>query len=185
MRKVTAGLFITVDGVVEEPSNWQETFDEDMSAHMTSYLTDIDTILLGRVTYQYWEPYWSTFSADSEDMAYANFINHTPKYVVSKTLSEVKWGTFDNATLVSDLAAIKNLKSQPGNTIGVQGSPTLVNSLLQHDLLDELSLVIHNVAAYQGARLFKDGGDLKRLHLVDVKPTRSGVIIATYQPRQS
>jgi dihydrofolate reductase len=186
MRKVTAGLFITVDGVVEEPSNWQETFDEDMGAHMTSYLADIDTILLGRVTYQYWEPYWSTFSADSEDMVYADFINHTPKYVLSRTLKEVKWGKFNNATLMGDLVAgVSALKAQPGNTIGVQGSPTLVNSLLQHDLLDELSLVIHNVATYSGARLFKDGGTLKRFDLVDVKATRSGVIIATYQPRQS
>jgi dihydrofolate reductase len=186
MRKVTAGLFITVDGVVEEPSNWQETFDEDMGAFMVSYLADIDTILLGRVTYQYWEPYWSTFSADSEDMAYADFINHTPKYVVSKTLKEVKWGKFDNATLINDLVeGVSALKAQPGKTIGVQGSPTLVDSLLQHDLLDELSLVIHNVAAYRGARLFKAGGDLKRFDLIDVKPTETGVIIATYQPRKA
>ncbi len=186
MRKVTAGLFVTIDGVVEEPSSWQETFDEDMGAFMTSYLSGIDTILLGRVTYQYWEPYWSNFSADSEDMAYADFINHTPKYVVSRTLNEVKWGQFDNATLIGDLVeGVSALKAQPGNTIGVQGSPTLVDSLLQHDLLDELSLVIHNVAAYSGARLFKDGGKLKRFELIDVKPTRTGVIIATYRPRRA
>jgi|FLYL01.1.fsa_nt_gi dihydrofolate reductase len=186
MRKVIAGLFITIDGVIEEPSSWQETFDEDMGAFMTSYLSGIDTILLGRVTYQYWEPYWSTFSADSDDMAYADFINHTPKYVVSRTLNEVKWGTFGNAALIGDLVeGVGALKAQPGNTIGVQGSPTLVDSLLQHDLLDELSLVIHNVAVYKGARLFKDGGDLKRFDLIDVNPTRTGVIIATYRPRRA
>lgn len=186
MRKVTAGLFITVDGIVEEPSNWQETFDEEMGAFMVSQLADIDTILLGRVTYQYWEPYWSTFSADSDDLMYANFINHTPKCVVSTTLEQVKWGRFNNATLANDLVeGVGALKAQPGKTIGVQGSPTLVDSLLQHDLLDELSLVIHNVAAYRGARLFKDGGDLKRFDLIDVKPTRTGVVIATYRPRRA
>ena len=184
MRKVTAGLFITIDGVVEEPGHWQETFDEDMGAAMQSMMADIDTILLGRMTYQYWEPYWSNFSADTEDMDYANFINNTPKYVVSKTLDSVTWGKFNNATQIRDLVdGVNKLKAQPGKTIGVQGSPTLVDSLLQHDLLDELSLIIHNVAAYNGTRLFKDGGKLKRLDLIDVKPTRTGVIIATYKPR--
>ncbi len=186
MRKVSAGLFITVDGVVEEPGHWQETFDEDMGAAMGSMMADIDTILLGRVTYQYWEPYWSNFDTNSPDAEYASFINNTPKYVVSKTLDSVKWGKFNNATQIKDLVeGISKLKEQPGKTIGVQGSPTLVDSLLQHDLLDELTLVIHNVAAYNGARLFKDGGTLKRLDLIDVRPTRSGVIIARYQPRHS
>jgi dihydrofolate reductase len=185
MRKVAAGLFITMDGVTEEPSDWQETFDEDMGAAMQTMLADIDTILLGRVTYQYREPYWSTFSADSEDMEYANFINNTPKYVVSKTLDEVKWGNFNNATLVKDVAeGVRNLKEQAGKTIGVQGSPTLVNSLIQENLLDELTLVIHNVVAYNGKHLFNQG-NLKRFNLVDVKPTRSGVILATYQPRKA
>jgi dihydrofolate reductase len=185
MRKVVSGLFITMDGVVEEPGNWQETFDEDMGAAMVSMLADIDTILLGRVTYQYWEPYWSTFKSDSEDMQYANFINNTPKYVVSNTLDSVKWGSFNNATLINDLVKeVKTLKDQPGKTIGVQGSPTLVNNLIQENLLDELTLVIHNVAAYSGKHLFNQG-NLKRFNLIDVKPTRTGVIIATYQPRHS
>ena len=186
MRKVSAGLFITVDGVVEEPGHWQETFDEDMGAAMQTMMADIDTILLGRVTYQYWEPYWSNFDTNSPDAEYANFINNTPKYVVSKTLDNVKWGKFNNATQIKDLVeGISKLKEQPGKTIGVQGSSTLVDSLMQNDLLDELTLVIHNVAAYNGARLFKDGGKLKRLDLIDVRPTRSGVIIARYQPRHS
>jgi dihydrofolate reductase len=185
MRKVAAGLFITVDGVTEEPSNWQETFDEDMGATMQTMLADIDTILLGRVTYQYWEPYWPTFSAGTEDMEFANFINHTPKYVVSKTLESVQWGKYDNVTLIKDVVAgVNQLKEQPGKTIGVQGSPTLVNSLIQENLLDELTLIIHNVAAYNGKRLF-DSGNLKRFNLMDVKPTRSGVIVATYQPRKA
>lgn len=185
MRTVAASLFITMDGITEEPGNWQETFDEDMGAAMVSTLADIDTILLGRVTYQYWEPYWSNFSADSEDMDYANFINNTPKYVVSKTLDSVTWGSFNNATLIKDVVeGVGKLKEQPGKTIGVQGSPTLVNHLVQANLLDELTLIIHNVAAYKGKHLFS-GGNLKRFDLLNVKPTRSGVIIATYQPRQA
>lgn len=186
MRKVVAGLFVTVDGVAEAPNEWQETFDEDMAADLGAFLAqEIDAILLGRVTYQEWEGYWPTFSADTPDAVYANFINNTPKYVVSTTLDKVEWGKFDNATLIKGNLAeeIGKLKNQAGKTIAVQGSLSLVNFLLQHDLLDDLTLYIHNVVAYQGKHLFAEG-NLKRLNLVEAKPTRSGVIIARYQPRQ-
>ena len=79
MRKVTTGLFITLDGITEAPNIWQETFDEDMGAELTAAMSQIDTILLGRVTYQEWAGYWPTATADGE---YADFINNTPKYVV-------------------------------------------------------------------------------------------------------
>ncbi len=185
MRKVVAGLFITMDGVTEEPGHWQETFDEDMGAALQKKLDETDAILLGRVTYQYWEPYWPSDKVPSEDAGFATFINNTPKYIASKTLKDVSWGTFDNAQLIRNLKEeITKLKEEPGKNIGVMGSPTLVNVLLQENLLDELSLIIHNVATYKGTQLFKEG-KLKRFNLVDVKPTRSGVIIATYQPRQS
>jgi dihydrofolate reductase len=182
MRKVAAYLFITLDGVSEEPSDWQETFDEDMMADLESRLTNVDTILLGRKTYQYWEPYWPTASHEP----FASFINNTPKYVVSKTLHDVTWGTWTKPTLLKgDLAEeITKLKAQPGKTISVEASPTLVNALLQHDLLDELKLIVHNVVAGKGKRLFTDMGNLKRLNLVDNKTTRTGVVILSYQPRK-
>lgn len=180
MRKVTAGLFITLDGITEEPNSWQETFDDDIAAAMNASMADVDTILLGRGTYQDWEPYWPK----STDEPFASFINNTPKVVVSTTLDEVKWGEFANAQLAKGNFAeeIAKLKAQPGKTISVMGSPSLVNSLLQHGLLDELKLIIYNVVVYKGERLFKDG-NLKRLDLLDAKATRTGVIIATYQPR--
>ena len=184
MRKVTTGLFITLDGITEAPNIWQETFDEDMGAELTAAMSQIDTILLGRVTYQEWAGYWPTATADGE---YADFINNTPKYVVSSTLNHVEWGSFDTVKLIkgdSLVQEITKLKAQPGKNIAVQGSPTLVNALLQLDLLDELQLIVHNVAAYQGKRLF-DGGQLKRMDLVSSKSTRSGVVILTYCPRKS
>ena len=184
MRKVTTGLFITLDGITEAPNIWQETFDEDIGAELTAAVSQIDTILLGRVTYQEWAGYWPTATADGE---YADFINNTPKYVVSSTIDHVEWGSFDTVKLIkgdSLVQEITKLKAQPGKNIAVQGSPTLVNSLLQLDLLDELQLIVHNVAAYQGKRLF-DGGELKRMDLVSSKSTRSGVVILTYRPRKS
>jgi dihydrofolate reductase len=181
MRKVTSGLFISLDGVTQSPNEWQfDAFDEDMIAAMTDHINAEDTVLLGRVTYQEWAPYWPT----STDEPYASHINTTPKYVVSTTLDTVEWGKWQNVNLIKgNLAdAIGRLKQQPGKNIGVAGSPTLVRSLLQADLLDELTLMIHPVVAGKGKRLFEGEGVLKRLKLVAGKTTKSGVSLLTYQP---
>jgi dihydrofolate reductase len=186
MRKVVSGLFISLDGITEAPNLWQETFDEDMGAELGAFLPTVDAILMGRKTYQEWRPYWSTMTDDAPDAGYAQFLNHTPKYVVSSSLGKVEWGEHDNITLIKDnlVGEINKLKNQAGKNISVQGSPGLVNSLLQHDLLDELTLYIHNVVAYKGKPLFAQGS-LKRLDLIQTKPTRSGIIIAKYQSRQA
>jgi dihydrofolate reductase len=143
---------------------------------MEAHISAEDTILLGRVTYQEWVPYWPT----SRDEPYAGDINNTPKCVVSTTLKSVEW---KNSTLVkgSIADAITRLKQQPGKNIGVAGSPTLVRSLLQNDLLDELTLMIHPVVVGGGKRLFSDWRDVKRLKLLGSNTTRTGVLIATYR----
>ena len=181
MRKVNAGLFITLDGVTERPDKWQfDVFDDDMTAILQAHISGEDTILLGRVTYQEWAPFWPT----STDEPYASHINNTPKYVVSSTLDTVEWGMYDNISLIkSNLAdVIAKLKQQPGKNIGVAGSPTLVRSMLQANLLDELTLMIHPVVAGSCKRLFEKAGELKRLKLVDSKTTKSGVSSLTFQP---
>jgi dihydrofolate reductase len=180
MRKVNSALFITLDGVTESPEKWQfDAFDDDMMALMSSAIADEDNTLLGRVTYQDWAPFWPT----STDEPYASHINNSTKYVVSTTLDTVEWGKWDNISLIKgNLAeAIAKLKQQPGKNIGVAGSPTLVRSMLQADLLDELTLMIHPVVAGSGKRLFGDADALKRLKLVDGKTTKSGVALLTYQ----
>ncbi len=183
MRKVVASLFISLDGVVESPNQWQfEHFDEDMMASIKAHITAEDALLLGRVTYHESAAYWPT----STDEPYASHINNTPKYVVSTTLDKVAWGKWNNVMLIKENLAqeITRLKQKSGKKIGVAGSPTLIYSLLQNDLLDELTLMIHPVVVGRGARLFQDGGDLKRLKLLDSKMTRTGVAIQTYQPRK-
>jgi len=182
MRKVASGLFISLDGVTESPDQWQfDHFDEGMMAALGTFLTETDTIVMGRVTYQEWAGYWPA----STDEPFASFINNAPKYVVSTTLDRVEWGKWDNVTLIKEnlAEAITWLKQQPGKNIGVTGSPTLVQSLLQSNLLDELMLMIHPVVAGSGKRLFKDGSELKRLKLVNTNTTPTGVAILTYQPR--
>jgi dihydrofolate reductase len=181
MRNVVSGLFISLDGVTEAPDQWQgDLFDADMAASMADFMGKEDTILLGRVTYQDWASYWPT----SKDEPYASYINNTPKYVVSRTLDRVDW---QNSTLVKGPVKeeIARLKQQPGQNIGVSGSPTLVRYLLQNDLLDVLTLMVHPVVVGKGKRLFEDGIDTKRLKLVDSKVTGSGVAILTYQPVKS
>ena len=182
MRKVISGLFISLDGVTESPDQWQfDHFDEDMLELLQAHIAAEDAILLGRVTYQEWASYWPT----ATDEPFASFINSTPKYVFSTTLDNVdEW---QNSTLLKgDLAQeITRLKQQPGKNIGTAGSPTLVHSLLEQGLLDELILLVHPVVAGSGKRLFKDGEGLKRLNLLSSKATRTGTVILTYQPRKA
>lgn len=180
MRKIVAALFISLDGVVQSPDQWQfDHFDEDMGVAMQAALAAQDTVLLGRVTYQEWAPYWPT----ATDEPFATYINRTPKYVASTTLQTVTW---QNSTLITgDLAAaLARLKQQPGKNIGVAGSPTLVRSLLHAGLLDTLMLMVHPVVVGRGQRLFQDGDALQRLKLVEATTTRTGVLLATYQPRR-
>lgn len=178
MRKVVSGLFISLDGVTESPDQWQfDNFDAEMGAALGAHLAEEDTVLLGRVTYQEWAPYWPT----STDEPYASHINNTPKYVFSSTLDKVEW---QNSTLVKGplAAEVARLKQQPGKNIGVAGSPTLVRSLLEADLLDELTLMVHPVVVGRGKRLFRDGSDLKRLKLANAQMTSTGVAMLTYRP---
>lgn len=181
MRKVITALFVSLDGVVESPHEWQfDLFDEVMEVEMDAFTEATDTVLLGRVTYEEWASYWP----NAEEDEFATFINDTPKHVASTTLEgPLEWR---NSTLVEGDVAdeVAALKEQPGKDIAVCGSPTLVRSLLRSDLLDEITLMIHPVIAGSGKRLFEDGDDPKRLDLTGSKTTGTGVSILTYRPRR-
>ncbi len=181
MRKVSAWLFISLDGVAEAPNEWQfDVMDDAMLTDITSQMDREDAILMGRVTYQDFASYWPS----ATDEPFASHINKIPKYVVSTTLDKVEWGQWDKPKLIKGNLAkeINKLKGQPGKNIGVSGSPTLVRSLLRENLLDELKLMIHPVVVGKGKRLFTEDVDLKRLQLIDSKVTGTGVAILTYQP---
>lgn len=180
MRKVTAGLFVSLDGVVESPEKWHfPYFNDEMGEAVEAAISASDAMLLGRVTYQEFAAYWPGVS--SEDEPFATHMNNTPKYVVSKTLDKAEW---NNSTLISGNVAeeITKLKQQSGKNIGITGSATLVQTLLQDDLLDELGLMIHPVVVGSGKRLFQEGGGPKGLKLVDSMTFSTGVVSLTYQP---
>jgi|ERR671914_1639041 dihydrofolate reductase len=182
MRKVASGLFTSIDNAVESPEKFQFAWDEEMAATLTRTLETSDAVLLGRSTYEMWADYWPNYSGE-DDSAFGDWINNSPKYVVSKTLDNVdRW---QNSHLIrGDLVAeITKLKDSEGGDIAVAGSPGLVASLVEQDLLDELVLMINPVVAGSGLKkLFPSDATLKKLELVSAQPTSSGVIITTYRP---
>lgn len=179
MRKVTAGLFSSIDGVVEAPNEWQPAFDEEMGAALSRMLEEQDAVLLGRVTFTEWAGYWPT----STDEPFASYINAAQKYVASTTLGSV--AQWQNSTLIKGPLAgfLAELRQQDGGTIGTAGSPSLVRSLIEQGLLDELTLMISPVVAGGGRkRLFADDAAFTKFELVHAQPTSSGALIATYRP---
>ncbi len=181
MRRIVAGLFLSLDGVMEAPDQWHfPWFNEEMGEAVGSGMAAADAILLGRVTYQAFAAYWPDKGSDVE---LADYMNNTPKYVVSRTLDTVEWR---NSMLIPGTHAAKeltNLKRRPGKDISIIGSATLVRSLLRDNLLDELRLFVHPIVVGSGKRLFEDGGPQKKaLKLVDSKTFRTGVVYLTYQP---
>jgi dihydrofolate reductase len=184
MRKVIALELVSVDGVMEKPEEWSFSYSNDeMAEANASGMADSDAMLLGRVTYEEFASYWPY--QNTADQPFTDYLNDTPKYVVSTTLEEpLEW---QNSTLIKGNVAeqIAKLKRQPGKDITILGSATLVGSLLADDLLDELRLMVHPVVLGRGKRLFEEGSDLKALELVGSKTFSIGVLYLTYQPAQS
>ena len=179
MRKVIVSEFVTLDGVMEAPHQWQGPFwHDDMGKYKFDELLASDALLLGRVTYQEFASAWPSIT---DEDGFADRMNNLPKYVVSTTLEEADW---TNSSLIraNVPAEVSRLKEQPGQDILIMGSAYLVNSLMQHGLIDEYRLMIHPVVVGSGKRLFKDGSDTTAMRLVDTKSFGSGVVVLTYEP---
>jgi dihydrofolate reductase len=176
VRKIVAGLAVTLDGVVDSPSgNWM-MFNDEMREIIDAGVAEADAILLGRRTYLEFAAMWPRLGGD---VPMADFMNGTPKYVASSTLRSLEWA--GSTLLTGDLATeLTELKRRPGKNIQVPGSPRLVRSLLADGLLDELSLMIHPVVLGTGARLFDGQADRMDLKLQDSRTLGTGVISATY-----
>lgn len=170
---------MSLDGVVEDPDYWLREFDEDMRELLREVIHEQDAVLLGRVAYQEWATVWPNADFEPE---FKRFINTVHKYVVSTTLAQVD--DWQPATLIHEnvAEAIATLKQQPGKTIGVHSSLTLVHSLLDLGLLDELVLTVAPVLAGKGRHLLAPQESITRLKLVSIKSTRSGGINLIYQP---
>ena len=185
MRKVVASEFVSLDGVVESPDKWHfPYFNDEMAEAIGAAMAASDAMLMGRVTYEEFAAFWPSQSSE-DDQETTDYMNNTLKFVVSKSLEEpLEWN--NSALIKGDVAEeITRLKQQPGKDISITGSPTLVRSLLEEDLLDELRLMVHPIVVGSGKRLFEDRSDQKALELVDSKTFNTGVLYLTYRPAQS
>jgi dihydrofolate reductase len=182
MRKIVAGLFISLDGVIEAPQTWHfPYFNDEMGAAVAAQMEAADTMLLGRRTYEEFAGFWPN---QSNDDPFATRMNSTPKVVVSTTLEAATW---QNSTLIRDnvVESLMQLKQQPGAEIGITGSATLVRSLLRERLLDELRLLVHPIVVGSGKRLFPDESDRTPLKLASSQTFSTGVLSLVYQPAET
>jgi dihydrofolate reductase len=176
MRKIVAGLFVSVDGVVEAPDTWTGAyFSPEVEQLIGSMMAGGDTLLLGRVTYQ---GFADSFAGESGGMA--DRMNNFQKVVVSTTLDKAEW---QNSALISGNVAeeITKLKRRPGRNINMSGSGTLVTWLLREGLLDQLDLLLFPVVVGHGKRLFEGEGGQAGLKLAASETFSTGVVHLTYQ----
>lgn len=175
MRNIVVTAFISLDGVVEAPA-WTMPYWNDDIARFKGDETDAsDALLLGRVTYEGFAAAWP----ESKDEGAAYF-NSVRKYVVSTTLDKAGW---NNSMLIKDnvVAEITRLKQQDGKDIVVHGSATLVQTLIQHDLVDRYRLLVYPVVLGKGRRLFGEE-TTATLKLVEARSLSSGVAALIYEP---
>jgi dihydrofolate reductase len=188
MRKLIVTEFVSIDGVMDSPggepgykhSGW--TFahadGEDHFQYKLDELMEADALLIGRVTYESFAGAWPD---RTDEAGFADKMNAMPKYVVSTTLEDPEW---HNTTVVKGDAAeeVRALKDSDGGPIVIMGSRTLVQSLYDHDLVDEYRLMVFPVVLGSGKRLFPDdAADKIPLQLADVKRYDSGVAVHVYE----
>jgi dihydrofolate reductase len=187
MRKIIAALLVSVDGFIEGLNgelDWVETWEDHFDL-----LPQIDTCILGRGMYPGYEQYRSAILANPEgilpftgkvaskgEIAYARFADKIPHVVLSKTLDKVAW---KNTQIVRDVEEIRNMKQQPGKDMHAVGA-TLVSSLMNLDLLDELRLIVHPIILGGGLALFKNVKKRHVLKLLQAEPLEAGKVGLTY-----
>jgi dihydrofolate reductase len=197
MRKVIVNEFMSLDGVAQAPGGEEEDttggfrhggwhlryFDDLSQKWVVESIAEAGGYVLGRRTYEIFAAYWP--NAPEEEQIIAEPLNTRPKYVASTTLTEpLAWQ--NSTVLEGDVAeTLAALKQEEGGDLHVIGSTQLVQTLFEHDLVDEFRLMLDPVVLGGGKRIFRDDGALRPLRLVDSQVTSTGAIIATYAPAQT
>ncbi len=188
MGRIVVTEFVSLDGVMEAPGGGEDfehagwTFEINRGDEGDKFKLDetlsSEALLLGRVTY---EGFASAWPSRTDEVGFADKFNSMPKYVVSSTLENPEWN--NSTVLKGDVAEeVAKLKRQHDGDIVVHGSARLVQTLVEHDLVDELRLMVFPVVLGTGKRLFGETSDKKPLQLVDTKVVGDGVTILVYQP---
>jgi dihydrofolate reductase len=181
MGEVHVHEFMSFDGVIDAPTwTFEYGFDPKMGETIGALTERSDGILLGRTTYEMFEPAWSTRTV--EDDPGAPFFNDTTKYVVSSTLTEATWR---NSEIVGpyDSEAIRSLKERVDGHLYVSGSGTLVRAMLDDGLIDGLHLFVYPLTRGSGPRLFPDGAAPTKLALEASQAYDNGVVYVAYRPQ--
>jgi dihydrofolate reductase len=185
LGRIVVTEFVSLDGVVEDPGGaegfkyggWSFEFARGAEGDRFKFdeAMDAEALLLGRVTYEGFAAAWP-----SRDGEFADRFNHMPKYVISSTLERAEWS--NSTVLRGDVVEeVARLRRAPGGDIVVHGSARLVQTLLEHDLVDELRLMVFPVVLGAGKRLFGDTSHKQRLRLADSRVVGDGVAILIYQ----
>lgn len=186
MAKLVSTLFSSLDGVVEIDPTWHfPYFDEHMGAAVDEDYTGVDTLLLGRVTYDSFAGAWpGREEAGEEDAVFAKRLGDLPKLVVTRGDADLGWRNVER--IDGDLVeAVTTLKETPGIAkVLVAGSISVVRQLLAAGLVDELSLLVHPVAARKGERLFDEGDTIYPLPLLRSEVFPTGVVHLVYGPAE-
>ena len=191
MGRIVVTEYISLDGVIEAPGGGEDfvhggwTFEiergEDGNKFKLDETLSSEALLLGRVTYEGFAAAWPSMT---DEMGFAEKFNGMPKYVVSSTLERADWN--NTTVLRGDLAEeVGKLKDEVDGVFLVAGSARLVQGLLEHDLVDELRLMVFPVVLGTGKRLFGDLSDKARMRLTDSKTVGDGIAILTYEPARS
>ena len=186
MRKITAGLFISLDGVVEAPDQWHfPYFNDEMGDAVGATLGQTDTMLFGRKTYDSFSGAWpEREAAGGEDADFAKVLGDARKFVVSNQDLDFTWRNSEQ--LEGDLIeAVTALKNEGDGTIAMSGSVSVVRQLLAAGLLDELHLLVHPIAVRNGMRLFDEGDETIPLKLISSETFSTGVLNLVYAPAES
>ena len=189
MRKLIAEEWMSLDGYVAD-KNGELDFFTNLSPEQNKYsdadqlqfLETVDTILLGRKTYELFVDFWPNATTDKEVIA--DKLNGTGKIVFSNTITKAPWGKWPAAHVISGeaVAAIKELKSQPGKNIVVWGSISLVQSLMKANLIDEYHVQLCPIVTGGGRSLFSQPANAMQLRLTALRQYDTGTVFLNYQP---
>jgi dihydrofolate reductase len=187
MRKLIVSEFVTLDGVMEAPggenghphTGWVVDYQgQEQIDHKRREVFEADVLLIGRVTYESFAGAWPSYTGE-----FADRMNSMRKVVVSRTLTDPEWS---NVTVLSGdpVDGVADLKAQDGGPVLVAGSKTLVHTLLDHDLVDELRLMVFPVTIGSGLRVFPETTKKRKWTMTDTHTFPSGVRVDTYRPEE-